>query len=75
MQGKDILFCVMGIAAIAWSVYAFRNPSVILRSRKSKVWVRMIGEEKTIWVGKYIGAPLAVAMGLGLFFIGLRPLL
>ncbi len=70
MTGLDWLFVGMGAAAILYAFFVFRNPSLALRGRKARAWVAMMGEEKTMKLGRYVGVPLTLLIGAGLITMG-----
>lgn len=67
------------IGAVLWmvAVWAFKKPHHFLHGRKARMWINMIGEDRTLKVVRYFSVPLLVAIGgflvaAGLGYIDLR---
>lgn len=61
---------LIGVVLIPFAVFVFRRPELFLSSGKSKLWVRMIGEEKTKKVVQYLTVPVLILAALFLILYG-----
>ncbi len=58
---------LIGIILIPFAYFAFRKPEKFLIGSKARMWVKLIGEAKTIKMVRYVSSPLC--LGLGIFLI------
>ena len=66
----DYVFAGAGVFALVWAVVCFNNPALALRGRGGRFWARLIGEPRTMALGRWVGAPLTVIIGFILIAMG-----
>lgn len=65
----------MAIGAVVCLLFAFigiKKPEWALKSRKSQFWVRLIGEQKTLLIIKYVSVPLLFVLAAFCSYMSLR---
>jgi hypothetical protein len=65
---------LIGILLFPVAVFAFKNPELFMKGRRSGFWLELLGEEKTRKLIKYVSVPLVLLIATLLFIGGLLSL-